>query len=397
MDCGSNKSARVQNAVAPARDESVQDCPDLTAHDLSASVPRRFERMVRRYPDRLAVQSRRHAWTYAALNRNANRVARSLLSAVGPGCVPVALLFEHQAPVVACILGALKAGKFYAALDASFPAPHNASVLTDLRAPVLICDRANLLAACELAPSDCRLLVYEDLDETCVPEDPEVALTAELPFGVFYTSGSTGQPKGVQWNHNLPLHRVLADIADIGIAPADRQTLLTSFTFPASAGDICLALLNGASLHLYDIGKYGTAYLADWLMQEEITILRTPIALFRHFLSSLDPRAYFPTVRSIGLSGAALFRDDVERARVHFPQSCSLVHRYTLSEGGMIARFIIAADTHLDSPIVPAGYAVDGKSVLILDEHRGEVATNEIGEIACISFRTRPIRAVCWS
>jgi non-ribosomal peptide synthetase component F len=91
---------------------------------IEQSIPGRFEQQVASYPDRLAVKTRSHALTYAALNHAANGVAHALLTQHGPGSEPIALLLEKDAPLIATILGVLKAGKIYVPLDPfSPPAP----------------------------------------------------------------------------------------------------------------------------------------------------------------------------------------------------------------------------------------------------------------------------------
>src|SRR6185436_13854730 len=84
---------------------------------LEQSIGARFEAQARRGPDRLAVKHGATAWTYAQLDAAANRVARAILAARGPGAEPVGLVLEQGAWLVAAILGALKAGKIYVPLD----------------------------------------------------------------------------------------------------------------------------------------------------------------------------------------------------------------------------------------------------------------------------------------
>ena len=393
MDTHTNNHTAPCRAISVSNAQDDREIPRFGDADLATSVATRFEKVAAACPQRLAVRSSRHTWTYSELNQIADGIARALLQDLGPRSEPIALLFEHDAPAIAAILGVLKAGKFYVALDATFPAARHQAVLADLQAPVLLCDRNNLALARNLLTGRCKLLVYESIDFDSAFETGPVGLSSQTPFAVFYTSGSTGEPKGVQFKHNLPLHRVLVDILDAGISPQDRHTLLTSLAFAASAADFCLPLLNGASVHLYDVRKLGTASFADWLRGEEISIVRSPIALFRHFIASLRPEEHFPVVRAIGLSGAALFRDDVKRARPHFDSACRVLHRYTVSEVGLAARLIMTADTPLDSTVIPAGYAVPGKDVIILDEDGREVAANEAGEIA---IRSRYLPAGYW-
>ena len=85
--------------------------------DVEQSIPARFEQMVEKYPDRLAVKDNNHELTYKALNQAANRIAQVILDALGEGEEPVALLLEHGAPIISAILGVLKAGKIYVPLD----------------------------------------------------------------------------------------------------------------------------------------------------------------------------------------------------------------------------------------------------------------------------------------
>src|SRR5438309_1898049 len=90
--------------VAPTN-EFEPMCPE----EIEQSVPARFERQVRRYPDRLAVRSRAHRFTYTELNEAANRMAHAILERRGEDEEPVALLLDQGAPVIAAIMGVLKA------------------------------------------------------------------------------------------------------------------------------------------------------------------------------------------------------------------------------------------------------------------------------------------------
>ena len=76
---------------------------EFKKEETERSIPERFEQQVRRYPDRLAVSSLRHQLTYEAFNRAANRLARAILARRGEGQEPIALLFDHDAPLLIAI------------------------------------------------------------------------------------------------------------------------------------------------------------------------------------------------------------------------------------------------------------------------------------------------------
>src|SRR4028119_516762 len=135
------------------------------------SIPQRFEQQVSRYPDRLAVKTRNHQLTYAALNRVANRVARALLAQRGKGAESIALLLEHDAPMIAAILGVLKAGKVYVPLDPSFPYARNAYILEDSEAGLILTNNENRTLAESLSENRHSLINIDEIGPTLSDEN----------------------------------------------------------------------------------------------------------------------------------------------------------------------------------------------------------------------------------
>src|SRR5262245_2042322 len=130
---------------------------EFQKEEIEQSIPKRFEKIVAQYPDRIAVKSPVQEFTYTELNQGSNQIAHAILS--HRGCQPesVALMFENGAPLVAAILGVLKTGKFVTLLDPSFPKARVAFVLDDSRAKVIVADRRNASLAREVASSHCRI------------------------------------------------------------------------------------------------------------------------------------------------------------------------------------------------------------------------------------------------
>ena len=94
---------------------------EFQKEEIEQSISDRYEKIVRLNPNRLAVKTRNITLSYLELNQIANRVARTILSLRGEGQEAVALLLDHDAPIIAAILGTLKAGKICVPLDPSFP------------------------------------------------------------------------------------------------------------------------------------------------------------------------------------------------------------------------------------------------------------------------------------
>lgn len=355
--------------------------------EIEQSIPSRFEQQVSRHPNRLAVGTTLHRLTYRQLDQLANRVAHGILACRGIGSEPVVLVLEQGAPLVAAILGVLKAGKMYVPMDPSDPAARIAFTVADSGAALVLADRPDITevpmaAGMPVTPAATPGLVLT-LDELVSGEPdqpPSLALTAETPAYIYYTSGSTGRPKGVHDIHRNVLHNVMRYTNSLHIAAEDRLTLLQAPSFSGAVSSLFSALLNGAAVFPYDLQKQGMGRgLAAWLDRERITICHSVPMIFRSFLTG-DAR--FPAVRLIRLEGDAATKVDVELYRRHFEQGCLLVNGLGATETGISRQFFMDMETDLHGGIVPIGYATEDMHAMVVDQDGHEVAVGAVGEIA---------------
>jgi amino acid adenylation domain-containing protein len=363
---------------------------EFKKEEIEKSIPERFEEQVARHPDRLAVKSKHHAFTYRALNQAANRVANAVLARRGTGEEPIALLLEHDAPMLAALLGALKAGKIYVPMDRSHPAARNQHILEDSQAALIVTDSKNLASARRMAQDDCALINLDDLDPRCSNEDPGLSLSPDTRTWILYTSGSTGQPKGVVQTHRNVLHFVRIYTNGLHICADDRLSLVYSFCVNAGNHDMFNALLNGASLFPLNIREEGIAPLSTWLIQNRVTYLHAAPTVFRHFVGNLTGNESFPHLRLIRLGGESVYKRDVELYKRHFPQDCFLVNRLGSTETGTIRWYFIDKGTDVTSNIVPVGYPVEDNEILLIDETVEKDGAGAVGEIAVRSRYLSP-------
>jgi amino acid adenylation domain-containing protein len=332
--------------------------------------------MVRQYPDRVAVNTRTLAITYAELNTAANRVAQAILACRGDAPAPVALLFDKGIPLIATLLGALKAGKFYILLDPALPQARLAYILEDSQASLFLMNNEHLSLAQVLMPHGPHLLNIDALDTRLPAENPALALGPAALAYISYTSGSTGQPKGVIETHQNFLHAMRSQTNDFHICVHDRLLMLG-----AQAGVIFRGLLNGASVYPVDIKKDGLAHLATFLLQEEITLYHSVPSVFRHFVDTLTGEKQFPKLRVITLLGESVYKRDVELYQKYFAPPCIFVNSLGTTETENFCRYFLDHTTQITGSLVPAGYAIEDKTVLMLSDEGKEVDYNEIGEI----------------
>jgi non-ribosomal peptide synthetase component F len=169
--------------------------------EIEQSIPQRFEQQVRAHGERVAIKSDRETYTFSSVNRTANRIARTIRSQRRDSVEPIALLFNHGAPVLVAILAVLKAGDFYIALDASYPTERLQYMLKDSGAKLVITDPNNFAFARQLAGETVDVINFADVERGLADDDLGIYPTPDSLALLLYTSGSTGRPKGVMHTH----------------------------------------------------------------------------------------------------------------------------------------------------------------------------------------------------
>ena len=311
----------------------------------------------------------------------ANWIAHAISARARPGSGCVAYLVDHSPEMVIATLAVMKAGKTYLAIYPAMPGTRQAEIVRDVAPELILTTAAHESRARELAADTCSVLRLDETDGGAAEEGPHLEARPQHPSTLFYTSGTTGQPKGVVKSHRAVLHRVWLAVQHDAVTPADRQSLLTHCSFSASETDMFGALLNGATLCVFDFAHEGLTAFRDWLEAEQITLLHPPVLLFRRLLSTLAGANEFPSVRLVALAGDTVLPSDVEGWRQHFGSSCVLMHRFSITETGLLCVARIERDAVKAPGFILAGRPVEDKCLELVDEAGQPVAVGETGEL----------------
>ncbi|MFE9252358.1 amino acid adenylation domain-containing protein [Streptomyces sp. NPDC007088] len=208
------------------------------------SFPELFAARVAANPSAPALEFEGAGLSYGELAARVDAFAGHLASCgVGPESV-VAVALPRSVDLVVSLLAVLRAGGAYVPVDPGYPAERVAYMLSDSRPVLLVTDSATLPG---LGDPAVPAVLVDDLELTGeLP--PEVRLDPEHPAYVIYTSGSTGRPKGVVVPHRGIASLARAQQDAFGVGPGSRVLQFAALSFDATAWEIVMGLLSGATL-----------------------------------------------------------------------------------------------------------------------------------------------------
>ncbi|HEX5356498.1 MAG TPA: amino acid adenylation domain-containing protein [Aquabacterium sp.] len=277
-------------------------------------VHRLFEAQVARTPEGVALQFEGTQLTYAQLDARADWMARVLVAqGVRKGQI-LALLLERGPDAIVAKLAALKAGAAYLAIDPHYPPARILYMLGDAQPAKVLSERAlaHLLGAGADADAPWRdgvLLLDERFGPPSASAAPDEVLHTQIDLPlcggddlayVVYTSGSTGQPKGVMVTHGGLCNLAEVQRHVLRAGPGSRVLQFASYGFDACAWEWLMALTSGATLHLArrDDVMPG-APLQQVLKREGIThVTLPPVAL-----AALDDQDGLEQLRTLVVAG----------------------------------------------------------------------------------------------
>lgn len=350
---------------------------------IEGSILNRFTFVAARYADRPAVSDDARLLTYGELTRLTGAIAAAITAAMTrPGQVAIAL--RNEARYAAAMLGALSAGRAFVPLDVAHPVERNRLLVQHSEAVLVISAGAAAKSLAASLPAEVPVIDLDTVPAVSV-DPPELSTRPDDIALISYTSGSSGQPKGVPRHQRALLHYVYQTSQAMQFGPADRLVL---FNTPSTTQDLLTTfcgLLNGASLYCLPPADLAPATLAAKLRDIGITVIWAVPRLFRFLVEALPPGEWFDTLRLVSLAGDRVDWSDIAWVRRGCPQGVRVRVGFGSTEAGVHAQWFVDERSRGTSVRLPVGRAPPDQQLTIVDDTGRPVTDGEIGEAVVTS------------
>ncbi|HEX3697245.1 MAG TPA: amino acid adenylation domain-containing protein [Polyangia bacterium] len=365
-------TARERAQLLDEWNDTAAAFPSTCAHQL-------FEQQVTQHPDTVALLFEGQSSSYRELNERANQIAHLLRKkGVGPD-VLVGVCLERCPQMVAALLGVWKAGGAYVPLDPAHPKDRLAYTLTDAAAKVLITDDAH------------RPLFPSEVDAVCVDSDAAVIAAestsdlgatqtpADLAY-VMYTSGSTGQPKGVMVLQRGLVNYLCWAIKTYRADAGGAVPVHSSIGFDLTVTALFVPLAGGISIEILREDVAGQKLVAAMREGRDRSLVKITPAHLALLSDQLGANGVPDRTRLFVIGGENLTAESLSLWRDHAPRT-RLINEYGPTETvvGCCVHEVAAGDPRSGSVII--GRPIANTRLYVLDRHLNPLPVGAVGEL----------------
>ncbi|MEM8909952.1 MAG: AMP-binding protein, partial [Bacteroidota bacterium] len=337
-----------------------------------------FEQKAAAHPEAVALQFNEQQWTFQAVNEKANLIAHHLQTEhqVKAGDF-VGIMMPRSEWIIFATLGILKAGAAYVPVDPSWPNERKNFLIQDTQLRTLFILADDLFETTDLDVVSFALdLQFDSLNADWAQAPLQRSTRPEDPAYVMYTSGTTGQAKGIVVAQQSVVQLSQGDTA-IAIYPSDRVLQWSNFAFDGSVYEIFSSLLNGARLHLIEAADAASpSRLAQHIREQQLSVAFMTTALFNAFVDQ-DVQALLP-LRRLLFGGEMASPLHVEKALAVLGPD-QLINGYGPTETTVFATYHPVQE--IEGGSIPIGRPLPNTKIYIVNPQGVLAGIGVVGEI----------------
>ena len=340
-----------------------------------------LERTVRKYPDKIAFSDEQREVTFQTVREEAQRVASEIIQD-GFFKKPIAVFMDKQVECINAFLGVAYSGNYYTVLDTKMPIEKIMAVLEPV---CIITDNKHETQANEFA-AGCAILKYEELmsksaNLQIIQAVREKIVSTDILY-VLFTSGSTGNPKGVIISHQANI--AYLEWGGETFRLDDRVVFgnQTPFYFVMSGFDIYQTVRNGGTMFIIPKTLFSfPVMLLEYLKEKRINLLYwVPSALCAIANFRALPEVHLDDLKAVMFGGEVMPVKQLNMWRTEYPD-VKFINQYGPTELTDICSYYLIERELDETESIPIGKKDTHMDVMILNENDEPVQEGEIGEL----------------
>ena len=344
-----------------------------------------FHASVRKYGTKIAIEDGGSKLTYADLSNHAGAIARWLFSSgVQPGA-RVAVCTNHVSSVVASMMAIWSISGIFVPIDPDLPILRK-EIMAKVAEPEWTIVKSHSEITMAGHHDDVKMLALDDLPAEVQRDEKtfsSTGISADAPCYIYFSSGSTGEPKGIVGCMKGINHFIDWELKTLNLPPSCRVSQFTRPSFDAFLRDIFVALCRGGTVCVPPSSHVGAGggRVIDWIDAAGLNLIHCVPSLFRSFLNEEPAPTQFSKLRYVLMAGEPLLPSDVYRWMSIFGDRIELINAYGPTETTMVKFFYFVKPSDANRRFIPIGKPMEGARAVLINEASLACVAGEVGEI----------------
>ena len=333
------------------------------------------------------------SYSYQTLNQKANKYARYLqFCHIEPG-TPVVVFMTDPLEVVPAMIGLFRMGAIFVPLNPTDPTQRISDILREIRPKCMLVDNENHTRFLNLTEINVVPLVTlqvnsaefsKEFNEFSDESLPEFNAGLDDVCYVYYSSGTTGKPKGITGTRRGISHFIRWEIQTLGLTSDARVSQWTQPFYDAFLRDVFVPLCCGGTIVAPNSIEtvLTTESLISWMNISGVNVVHTIPTIFHRIIQEAISSTDFPKLRYVLLAGERVMPNDVKRCLEIFAERIQLLNLYGPTETVMTKLYYFIKPGDECRRSIPIGRPMPEVEVELLDNQGAPVEKGDIGEIA---------------
>lgn len=360
-------------------------------HPLLSNPAHLFARQAAAFPESIAVKDGPHRYTYAEIAARSASVSAELL-ARGVVCGDYVAIFSCRGvEMIVGILAVLRIRAAFYLMDPALPQDRLEGMIQRIAPKALLTSGASARSL-----ENFSFQTEIQLNISTAAERSQIAGFSALPLSgapgnwtdpayVFFTSGSTGQPKAAEVAYGGMLNHLFAKISDLNIGPGEVVAQTAASSFDIVVWQCVAPLMTGASIVVIGPGDaMDPSVVIDLIQKDRISVLEVVPSFLGLLLDEIERRGEppaMPSLRVVFSNAERLSADMCRRWLARYP-NVILYNSWGITEcSDDVTHQLVASSPAPGEVDVPVGRVIPNASVYVLDETRQMVKTGQVGEL----------------